>query len=84
MADYKFELTIPEANVPKMIEVFSMNYNATIGEDENGDPIPNPQTQTQFAQESLRFKVVQFIKSQEHAYDLKIAEELISGDSILD
>ena len=84
MADYKFELTIPEANVPKMIEVFSMGYNATIGEDENGDPIPNPKTQTQFAQESLRFKVVQFINSQEHAYDLKMAQELISGDSILD
>jgi len=68
MADYKFELTIPEARIPEMVDAFGKGWNPSIGIDDNGDPIPNPQTKANFAKESFDFKIKKFIHSQVMQY----------------
>ena len=51
MADYNYSLTIPEANISEMIEVFGQGYETEIEVD--GDMVSNPQSKALFAAEFL-------------------------------
>lgn len=56
-ADVTKSFVISDAVVPEMIDVFGEGYQTTI-QDENGDPIANPQSKAAFASEQFDNYVV--------------------------
>jgi hypothetical protein len=79
VADYTFELTIPDQYIAEMIDVFGYTWPATVV-DENGDTIPNPVTKAQFAQTELKAFVVACIRNKVIAHRKLLADLAVSGE----
>lgn len=77
-------ITIKDAYVPEMIEVFGEHYQAEIP-DGNGGMIPNPQTKAQWAQDEVIRQIRnQFIKRKVMNYRERMAGNTVDQTDITD
>ena len=78
-------ITIKDAYVPEMIEVFGEHYQATILDVDGVTEIPNPQTKAQFANQEVIRQIRQFfIKRKVMNYRERMAAGAVDQTDITD
>jgi len=77
----EISITIKNAHVDELIDVYGKNYETTI-EDENGNIIPNPLTKTQFAKKTFKKEWRNSVKRRVQNHRRELANEALSNIDI--
>ena len=77
-------ITIKNAYIPELIEIYGRNWREFLGLDELGDPIPNPQTKSEFAALQFDNEWRQTGKATVQNYRKRVANSNINMEDIIE